>query len=108
VIGSGGAWPGARLTSVIAASLAGSRCVFLDTDPRWWSSDSWQQQEARELAEIEPHFRFSRFSDTVYEMRPLNDEAANDVSQLAACCRQTGQPNSNGIGAGDLKLARTI
>jgi len=79
VIGSGGAWPGARLTSVIASFLKDDRRVFLDADPRWWSSDRWQQQEMRELADIESRFRFRRVSDTVYEIRPLNDEAAYDL-----------------------------
>ncbi len=32
VIGSGGAWPGAQLSSVIATSLAEGRRVFLDAD----------------------------------------------------------------------------
>ncbi len=49
---------------------------------RWWSSGSWQRQERRELADIEPHFRFRRVSDTVYEIRPLNDEAAYDVLRV--------------------------
>jgi hypothetical protein len=88
VIGSGGAWPGSRLTAVVAASLAGGRRVFLDADPRWWSSGSWQRQEGRELADIEPHFRFLRVSATVYEIRPLNVEAAFDVRNDAVCCRQ--------------------
>lgn len=82
VIGSGGAWPGAQLSSVIATSLAEGHRVFLDIDPRWWSSGSWQRQERRELADIEPHFRFRRVSDTVYEIRPLNDEAAYDVLRV--------------------------
>ena len=79
VIGSGGAWPGSRLTSVIASFLKDDRRVFLDADPRWWLSGQWQQQEMRELAEIESRFRFRRVSDTVYEIRPLNDEAAYDL-----------------------------
>ncbi len=82
VIGSGGDWPGAQLSSVIAMSLAKGRRVFLDADPRWWSSGSWQQQELRELSDIELRFRFRRVSDSIYEIRPLKDEAASDGRSL--------------------------
>jgi hypothetical protein len=83
VIGSGGAWPGARLTSVIATSLQDGRRVFLDADRRWWQPAGWQQQEIVELVSIESHFRFHRISDTIYEIRPLHDETALDQPHLS-------------------------
>ncbi|MEP6707958.1 MAG: glycosyltransferase family 39 protein [Pyrinomonadaceae bacterium] len=83
VIGSGGAWPGPKLASVITTTLADGRRVFLDADPRWWSTDGWQQQEIVELVNIETHFRFRRISDTIYEIRPQYDETAFDQPHLS-------------------------
>lgn len=83
VIGSGGAWPGARLSSAIAAALADGRRVFLDADPRWWLPAGWQQQELDELVSIESHFRFRRISDTMYEIRPTKDETTKDMPHLS-------------------------
>ncbi len=96
VIGSGGAWPGARLSAVIAAALTDGRRVFLDADTRWWSSGNWQQQELHELSDIETRFRFRRVSETVYEIRPLNDETAYDVPGLSRLLPTNRQPKSNG------------
>ncbi len=83
VIGSGGAWPGARLASVIATALMDGRRVFLDADQRWWLPAGWQQREIVELVSIESHFRFRRISDNIYEIRPLHDESALDQPHLS-------------------------
>ena len=82
MIGVGSSWPGERLAEVIDAYLKDGRRVFLDADPRWWSPVGWQQQEARELASVEAHFRFRRVSDTIYEIKLPDDEAARDTPHL--------------------------
>lgn len=82
VIGTGGGWPGARLGSVIERYLKESRRVFLDMDPRWWTPCGWQRQEIYELSDIEPRFHFRRISETIYEIRPLDDESAHDAPHL--------------------------
>jgi hypothetical protein len=81
-IGTGGGWPGAQLTSTIEAHLNNGRRVFLDADPRWWSPCGWQREEIRELIKLESRFRFRRISDTLYEIKPLSDETANDAPDL--------------------------
>jgi Dolichyl-phosphate-mannose-protein mannosyltransferase len=81
-IGTGGGWPGAQLFSVIETYLRGGRRVFLDTDPRWWSPCGWQREETRTLVQLESHFRFRRVNETIYEIRPLTDETANDAPHL--------------------------
>ncbi|MEP6912637.1 MAG: glycosyltransferase family 39 protein [bacterium] len=83
VIGSGGDWPGARLSCVIGTTLAGGHRVFLDADPRWWLFNGWQQQEIVELVSIESHFRFRRISDTIYEITPPDDETTKDMPHLS-------------------------
>ena len=83
VIGSGSGWPGAKLPSVIAKSLAAGRRIFLDADPRWWSPDGWQQQATVELIDIESRFHFRRVSDTIYEIRPPEDGTARDLPHLS-------------------------
>lgn len=83
VIGSGSAWPGARLSSVVAMALKDGRRVFLDADRRWWRPAGWQQQEVVELAVIESHFRFRRISETIFEIRPPHDETALDQPHLS-------------------------
>lgn len=82
VIGSGGTWPGEQLPQVIENYLREGRRVFLDADPRWWSDTGWQLSETRTLVQIEPRFRFRRISDTIYEIRPLTDQTANDQPDL--------------------------
>ncbi|HEX8774498.1 MAG TPA: glycosyltransferase family 39 protein [Pyrinomonadaceae bacterium] len=82
VIGSGGTWPGEQLPQVIENYLREGRRVFLDADPRWWADTGWQLSETRMLVQIEPRFRFRRISDTIYEIRPLNDQTANDHPDL--------------------------
>ena len=81
-IGTGGGWPGAQLTSVIENYLKGGRRVFIDTDPRWWSPCGWQREETRALVRLESHFRFRRTGETIYEIRPMTDETANDAPNL--------------------------
>ncbi len=83
VVGSGGAWPGARLASVISTALTDGRRVFLDADQRWWSPAGWQYQETVELVDIESRFRFHRISETIYEIRLLHDETALDQPHLS-------------------------
>ena len=83
VIGSGGAWPGASLASIIARTLADGRRIFLDTDPGCWLPDGWQQREIVELVSIESRFRFRRISDTIYEIRPPDDETSKDIPHLS-------------------------
>jgi hypothetical protein len=81
-IGTGSGWPGAQLRAVIETYLKSGRRVFLDADPRWWSDTGWQLSETRTLVNIEPRFRFRRISNTIYEIRPTNDQTANDRPDL--------------------------
>jgi hypothetical protein len=83
IIGTGGGWPGAeRLTHQIEWHLTQGHRVFVDADPRLWSMDSWHAQETRALANLEKHFRFRRFSETLYEIRPPGDDTARDDPNL--------------------------
>lgn len=82
VIGTGGGWPGAEVSSVIEKYLSDKRRVFLDLDLRWWSACGWQVEEARELAEIESQFHFQHVSETIYEIKLRSDETARDVPNL--------------------------
>jgi hypothetical protein len=83
IIGTGGGWPGAEgLTRQIEWHLAAGHRVFVDADPRLWSMDSWHEQETRALVNLETRFRFRRFSDTIYEIRPPGDDSARDDPNL--------------------------
>jgi hypothetical protein len=83
IIGTGGGWPGAEgLTRQIEWHLTQGHRVFVDADPRLWSMDSWHGQETRALVNLETRFRFRRFSGTIYEIRPLEDETARDDPNL--------------------------
>jgi hypothetical protein len=82
VIGTGGGFPGARLGEVIDERLRAGRRVFLDTDPRLWFNDAWRGGETRELVSLAPRFHFRRVSDTLYEIRPIDDESARDDPNL--------------------------
>lgn len=83
IIGTGGGWPGAeRLTHQIEWHLTQGHRVFLDTDPRLWSMDTWHAQETRALVNLETRFRFRRFSETIYEIRPPGDDSARDEPNL--------------------------
>jgi 4-amino-4-deoxy-L-arabinose transferase-like glycosyltransferase len=81
-IGTGAGWPGAQLDSLIETYLKDGRRVFLDQDPRWWAPCGWQLEETLQLIRLESRFHFRRLSDTIYEIRPRDDEAAHDTPNL--------------------------
>jgi len=82
-IGTGGGWPGAgRLTHHIEWHLEQGRHVFVDVDPRLWSMNGWHEQETRALVNLQSRFRFRRVSETIYEIRPFDDETARDDPNL--------------------------
>jgi 4-amino-4-deoxy-L-arabinose transferase-like glycosyltransferase len=82
VIGAGSGWPGPGLVSAIEKYLAENRRVFLDMDSRFWPACGWQETETRQLADIEGRFHFRRISETIYEVRPLAEDAARDNPNL--------------------------
>lgn len=82
VIGTGGGWPGARLTQQIEEHLKEGRRVFVDVDPRLWSMAGWHEQETRALVNLAESFRFRHHSATFYELRPHDDETADDDPNL--------------------------
>jgi hypothetical protein len=82
VIGTGSGWPGSELAAVIEKYLRANSRVFLDRDPRLWPVCGWQETETRELADIEERFHFRRLADTLYEIRPLADDTAQDTPNL--------------------------
>jgi hypothetical protein len=53
--------------------------------------DSWHEQETRALVNLETRFRFRRFSETLYEIRPPGDQTARDEPNLR---RLLGNPKS--------------
>jgi Dolichyl-phosphate-mannose-protein mannosyltransferase len=81
-IGTGGGWPGDNLFAVINNYLKNGRRVFIDADPRWWLPCGWQRDEIEPITELEQHFRFRRVTETVYELRPPDDESARDEPNL--------------------------
>ena len=82
-IGTGGGWPGAEgLAPQIEGHLQQGQSVFVDVDPRLWSMESWHEQETRALVNLQTRFRFRRVSETIYEIRPLDDETAHDDPNL--------------------------
>lgn len=82
VIGTGGGFPEGRLAEVIDEHLRAGRRVFLDTDARLWFNDAWRGGETRELVAAATRFRFRRVSETIYEIRPADDETATDDPDL--------------------------
>jgi hypothetical protein len=82
VIGTGGGWPGAQLSSEIERHFSNGRRVFIDTDPRLWTPCGWQLEEIRGLVQLQTRFRFRRISDTLFEIRPQADVSAVDAPQL--------------------------
>jgi 4-amino-4-deoxy-L-arabinose transferase-like glycosyltransferase len=82
VIGAGSGWPAGRLNEVVGKYLDANRRVVLDADPRFWPPCGWQEAETRELAGLEDRFRFRRLFDTLYEVRPIIDDAARDSPNL--------------------------
>jgi hypothetical protein len=81
-IGTGGGWPGDNFIPLIESHLNAGRRVFLDADARWWSPCGWQKDETLTVAALETRFRFRQVSDTIFEIRPLDDEQARDAPQL--------------------------
>lgn len=81
-IGTGGGWPGDQFISVVENHLEHGRHVFLDSDPRWWMPCRWQLEEILGLTSLENHFRFRRVTDTIYEVRPIEDITATDLPHL--------------------------
>jgi hypothetical protein len=67
---------------VIEKYLKDGRRVFIDTDPLWWTPCGWQLSEVRELVQIQTRFRFRRVSDTLFEIRPVDDVTAQDAPHL--------------------------
>lgn len=81
-IGTGGGWPGDKLVPTIEEHMKEGRRVFIDADPRWWMPCGWQRDELPAIADLQHHFRFRRVSDTIYELRPLDDQSAHDSPHL--------------------------
>ncbi|MFL6211999.1 MAG: glycosyltransferase family 39 protein [Pyrinomonadaceae bacterium] len=81
-IGTGGGWPGPQLPEVIDNYLRAGRRVFLDTDERLWFTDNWRGAETQQLVAIADRYRFRRVTDTIYEIRPREDETAHDEPNL--------------------------
>jgi hypothetical protein len=81
-IGVGAGWPQGQLEKKISEHISAGRRVFLDVDPRWWLPCSWHVAEIAELSKIEPAFHFRRVAPTIYEIRPLTDQAATDTPHL--------------------------
>jgi hypothetical protein len=67
---------------VIERFLQQGRRVFLDADARWWAACGWQLEETRAISGLESRFRFRRISDTIFEVRPIDDTTANDRPNL--------------------------
>jgi hypothetical protein len=82
VIGTGGGWPGERLTQQIEWHLQQGHRVFVDVDPRLWSMEGWHEQETRALVNLAESFRFRHHSATFYELRPPHDETADHDPNL--------------------------
>jgi 4-amino-4-deoxy-L-arabinose transferase-like glycosyltransferase len=82
-VGTGGGWPGDKnLVPTIEEHMTEGRRVFIDADPRWWMPCGWQRDELPAIANLQNHFRFRRVSPTIYELRSLQDQSANDSPQL--------------------------
>jgi hypothetical protein len=81
-IGTGGGWPGDDLVPQIERYLTSGQRVFLDSDPRWWLPCAWQRDEIYAIVDLEKRFRFRRVTETIYELRPLDDASAVDAPNL--------------------------
>jgi hypothetical protein len=81
-IGTGGGWPGDQLFPTIQNYFQEGNRVFIDADPRWWLPCGWQREEIPVIVELENHFRFHRVTDTIFELRPLDDLTAQDKPNL--------------------------
>lgn len=92
VIGTGSGWVGERLTEVIDNHFRNQRRVFLDTDRRLWSARGWQREETEAIVRLQNQYRFQRTTETIYEIRPLNDLRAADVPNLFALAPDNRDP----------------
>jgi hypothetical protein len=81
-IGTGGGWPGDQLFSTIKTYFQEGRRVFIDADPRWWLPCGWQREEIPLIVELENNFKFRKVTETIYELRPLDDTTAVDQPNL--------------------------
>ena len=81
-IGTGGGWPGESLIPQIQGHLFSGKRVFIDADLRWWLPCGWQRDEIQGIVKLQDHFRFRRVTDTIFEVRPLDDQSANDNPDL--------------------------
>jgi 4-amino-4-deoxy-L-arabinose transferase-like glycosyltransferase len=81
-ISKGAGWPGPQLIAVIQSHLREGRRVFLDADPHFWPLQGWHLEETKQLIEIEDHFRFKHVSETIYEIKDLQDTTARDRPEL--------------------------
>jgi hypothetical protein len=81
-IGTGGGWPGDRLFDVIDEHFSKGKRVFIDSDSRWWLPCGWQRDEIPKIVQLQQHYRFRKMSDTIFELRPMNDETAVDQPGL--------------------------
>jgi len=81
-IGTGGGWPGAKLYSVIDGHFAKGKRVFIDSDSRWWLPCGWQRDEIPMIVDLQKHYRFRKVTETIYELRPLDDATAVDQPNL--------------------------
>jgi hypothetical protein len=87
VIGTGGGWPGDKLNDVIEAHLRAGRRVFLDVDPRLWMARGWQRSETVAIDNLGTRFRFRHFYETIYELKPIDDETAHDAPDFSPLLR---------------------
>jgi hypothetical protein len=67
---------------VINDYFAKGRRVFIDSDPRWWLPCGWQRDEIPQITQLENHYRFRRISEYIFELRPMDDQSANDRPNL--------------------------
>jgi hypothetical protein len=82
-VGTGGGWPGDKnLVPTIEEHMMEGRRVFIDADPSLWLPCGWQRDELPAIATLQNHFRFRRVSETIFELRPLDDQSANDSPRL--------------------------
>jgi len=81
-IGTGSGWPGEQLDDTIVALLKSGRRVFLDTDALCWTVCGWQKAEIPDIVRLEPRFHWRRAGEGIYEIRPLDDQSAQDVPNL--------------------------
>ena len=81
-IGTGGGWLGEKLVPTIQEHLNQGNRVFLDADPRWWSPCGWQREEIPAIVDLENRFGLRQVTETIFELRPREDESARAVANL--------------------------